>query len=220
MCKDLTKIAKADATANTARILSVILIAMQTAGALGADDGHDDGDDESFLERFLNCVIMIVGYGYAAYDMYPGTVTCVLQVVMILACLLIATRCFVHRPSAEASPGVTMNITCGTGPSEVPQASVPQVPGAKPKGKTKRIVHSEDERAQSPGAHEAPRDNRPGSSTDGNLHVRVSVSRADSEQTERSSNEVPNARPIPRRRTRPQRHDDGVWVSTSQLCIP
>ena len=69
----------------------------------------------------------------------------------------------------------------------------------------------DDERAQSPGAHDAPSSGVPGSSNDG----AGGVARAPSERSEGSS-EVPHARPVPRRRAPPQQSADGVWISTSQ----
>ena len=61
-CKDLSKIAKADATANTARILSVILVAMQSSGALGEPDENHESNELSkailmlSLNGFLNAL--------------------------------------------------------------------------------------------------------------------------------------------------------------------
>ncbi|CAE7780604.1 RE1 [Symbiodinium sp. CCMP2592] len=74
VCKDLSKIAKGDATANTARILSVILTAMQATGSLGAEDGNDANDDDatlSFLDAILESLVQIVGYASAVYEAYP-----------------------------------------------------------------------------------------------------------------------------------------------------
>ncbi|CAE7730403.1 RE2 [Symbiodinium sp. CCMP2592] len=215
VCKDLSKIAKGDATANTARILSVILIAMQATGSLGAEDGDDAKDDDAtltILDAILESLVQIVGYASAVYEAYPSTCVAVCQCVAITAFLMCAFMCCGRRMTDVPEASVQVRIASGvavdvrTSRSEPKAKAGEQVRGARPKTASRPKIEDDDERAQSPGAHEVHA-GRPGSSSD--------VLRSNSEASGRSE-KIPRARPIPQRRVPQARSADGVWISTSQ----
>ncbi|CAE7566837.1 RE1 [Symbiodinium sp. CCMP2592] len=215
VCKDLSKIAKGDATANTARILSVILIAMQATGSLGAEDGDDANDDDAtstILDTILESLVQIVGYASAVYEAYPSTCVAVCQCVAIAAFLMCAFMCCGRRMTDVPEASVQVRIASGvavdvrTSRSEPKAKAGEQVRGARPKTASRPKLDDDDERAQSPGAHEVHA-GRPGSSSD--------VLRSNSEASERSE-KIPRACPIPQRRVPQTRSADGVWISTSQ----
>ncbi|CAE7346162.1 RE2, partial [Symbiodinium sp. CCMP2592] len=162
VCKDLSKIAKGDATANTARILSVILIAMQATGSLGAEDGNDANDDDatlSFFEAFLESLVQIAGYASAVYEAYPSTCVAVCQCVAITAFLMCAFMCCGRRVTDAPEASVQVRVGSGVAVDSVdvktarvaePKAkAVVQVRGARPKTASKPVCDDDDERAQS-----------------------------------------------------------------------
>jgi len=118
VCKDLSKIAKSDATANNARILSVILVAMQATGAFSAEsEDIDDHDDQSLLDVILEWFLEGYVQLSALYAAYPATCVAVLQCIFLLTCLCCAAYCCRgHRNQSQSSVqvhvgnGVTIDV--------------------------------------------------------------------------------------------------------------
>ena len=139
VCNDLSKIAKADATANTARILSVILVAMQATGALGEPDESHDSDEQSYLdgilEWFLECFVQV----NALYAAYPATCVALLQCIFLLACFCCAMYCCRkpyggHQSSVQVHVGDGVTIDVRTSdrfsvPLRDPASAGPKAPG-------------------------------------------------------------------------------------------
>ena len=149
----------------------------------------------------------IIGYAsavYEAYPAYPSTCVAILQCIAIRACLTVASFCCSRASTAENRQW-SVQVRIGNG------VSIDVRTTDRPKTASRPKFDEDDERAQSPGAHDAPSSGVPGSSNDGP----GGVARAPSERSEGSS-EVPHARPVPRRRAPPQQSADGVWISTSQ----
>ena len=203
---------------------------MHATGTLSAeadDDATDDDASPSFLEWFLESFVKIIGYASAVYEAYPSTCVAILQCCAILACLAIAMFCCNRVPLTDdrqssvqvrIGNGLTVDVrTSGRDRAAVQPARDArpgtQVRGARPKTATRPKVEEDDERAQSPGAHDAPSSSSgvPGSSSD----KPRGKDRAPGEHSA-GSTEIPNARQVPRHRAPPPQHEDGVWISTSQ----
>ena len=140
VCKDLSKIAKADATANNARILSVILVAMQASGAFSAEsEDIDDHDDQSLLDVILEWFLEGYVRLSALHAAYPATCVAMLQCIFLLTCLCCAAYCCRgHRNQSQSSVqvhvgnGVTIDVRTTdrfSVPLRDPAALGPKAPG-------------------------------------------------------------------------------------------
>ncbi|CAE7041880.1 unnamed protein product [Symbiodinium sp. CCMP2592] len=212
----LLEVLPAPTRTNVADIGTKLLGVQRTAtGSLGAEDGDDAKDDDAtltVLDAILESLVQIVGYASAVYEAYPSTCVAVCQCVAITAFLMCAFMCCGRRMTDVPEASVQVRIASGvavdvrTSRSEPKAKAGEQVRGARPKTASRPKIEDDDERAQSPGAHEVHA-GRPGSSND--------VLRSNSEASGRSER-IPKARPIPQRRVPQARSADGVWISTSQ----
>ena len=97
VCKDLRSFAKRDRSGDAAKVLSVVLCALQASGVLGADD-QDEPDD---AESWMNYLVHILGYALAFAEQYPVTLAVVGQILLLGCMTFFIWRCL--RPSGEAS---------------------------------------------------------------------------------------------------------------------
>ena len=210
-CKDLAKVNKGDVSGNTARILSVVLCAMQVTSGVTADDGHDEpADDDDSPGRFSTFIAWVMVLCESAQS-FPLAYSVLFNILMIASVLMML--CILARRGA---------------PSEVvAQSSPTPVRGARPKSVRKPVLTSDDERTMSPGAHDATSAAHGGhgmpvgsSDNPGSLSFHMPLAGANVSQARSSHSEaegedrVPHARRVSGRRAPPA--VDHVWVSASQ----
>eukprot|EP00439_Symbiodinium_sp_Y106_P069179 s3370_g11.t2 len=159
--------------------LSMNQVEPGTLSAEADDDATDDDASPSFLEWFLESFVKIIGYAsavYEAYPAYPSTCVAILQCIAIRACLTVASFCCSRASTAENRQW-SVQVRIGNG------VSIDVRTTDRPKTASRPKFDEDDERAQNPGAHDAPSSGVPGSSNDGP----GGVARAPSERSEGSS---------------------------------
>ena len=200
----LSDLSKGDVSGNAARILSLVLCAMEVTSGVTADDGHDEpADDDDSPGRFSTFIAWVMVLCESAQS-FPLAYSVLLNILMIASVLMML--CILARRGA---------------PSEVvAQSSPTPVRGARAKSVRKPVLTSDDERTMSPGAHDATSaahgghgmpggsSDNPGKSERGASQARGSRSEAEGEDG------VPHARRVSGRRAPPA--VDHAWVSTSQ----
>ena len=101
VCKDLRSFAKRDRSGDAAKVLSVVLCALQASGALGADDQDEPDDDDDDDESWMNLLVYILGYALAFVEHYPAAFAVIGQVPLLGFMTFFIWRCL--RPTGEAS---------------------------------------------------------------------------------------------------------------------
>ena len=95
VCKDFRSFAKRDTSGDAAKVLALVLCALQASGALGADEPDEHDDDESWM----NLLVYILGYALAFVEQYPTTFAIIGQVFVLGLMTFFILRCL--RPAGE-----------------------------------------------------------------------------------------------------------------------
>ena len=109
VCKGLAKVAKGDDTGNTARILSVILVALQASGSLAQGDVPDDDSSEEDLGSFMALCAQILGGIMAVWELNPGLCSFILQLALLASVFLGISCC--RRRGTSSSRSVQVHVS-------------------------------------------------------------------------------------------------------------
>ena len=109
VCKDLRRFAKKSGDA--ARILSIVLCALQATGAMvdGGDEAQDDEGDDGWLSAGLAYAAQVIGFIAAIFEAYPGTCAFAAQLcVLIIVMMMFSLRRW--PPAHAAHPAVSITV--------------------------------------------------------------------------------------------------------------
>ena len=110
VCKGLAKVAKGDDTGNTARVLSVILVALQASGSLAEGDVPNDDDNNDELNGLMALFAQILGWMMAVWELNPGLCSLILQVA-VLACVFVCISCCCMRRTPSGAHSVQVHVS-------------------------------------------------------------------------------------------------------------
>ena len=109
VCKDLRGIAKGGKA--EARMLSVMLLALQMAGSHGHERENEaiPDDQESFGTWLMTCILQVMSFACELCDRYPHAMIAIGQVTVLVMGMMLASICFRGRSEpAQSSVHVQM----------------------------------------------------------------------------------------------------------------
>ena len=103
VCKHLRGIAKGGKA--EARVLSVMLLALQMTGSQGHERENEElsGDQESFGTWLMTCVLQVMSFACELCDRYPRAMIAIGQVTVLVIGMMLASACFRGRPEPAQS---------------------------------------------------------------------------------------------------------------------